>query len=75
MEHLSLKQLSLYPITTHFFVKAINLETDEIKVKKDIVYFEYSTKYLAYLKHLNCAGFNVFFFPRPAAGGACRFSA
>ena len=73
MEHLSLKQLSLYPITTHFIVKAVNLETGEIKVIKDIVYFEYSTKYLAYLKHLNCAGFNVFFFPRPAEGGRVDF--
>ena len=73
MEHLSLKQLSLYPITTHFIVKAINLETGEIKVIKDIVYFEYSTKYLAYLKHLNCAGFNVFFFPAGAGGGRVDF--
>lgn len=73
MEHLSLKQLRLYPLTTHFTVKAVNLETSEIKISKDIVYFEYSTKYLSYLKHLNCQGFNVFFFPARQGGGRVDF--
>ena len=68
MEHLSLKQLSLYPITTHFSIKAVNFATGEIKIIKDIVYYQYSTKYLSYLKHLNCQGFNVFFFPARKGG-------
>ncbi len=74
MNHPSLKQLSLYPLTTHFQVKAIRLDTGEIKVMRDIVYFEYATKYIKYLKFLNTQGFNIYFFPMPlAAGGRVDF--
>ena len=72
MEHSSLKQLSLYPLTTHFFVKAINLENGDIKTFKDIALFEYP-KLLKHLQYLNCNGFNVFFSPKPAGLGGVDF--
>ena len=72
MEHYSLKQLSLYPLTTQFTLKAINFTNGEIKVFKDtVVYFEYATKYLKYLQHLNTQGFNVFSLPAFALEGGC----
>ena len=70
MEHSSLKQLSLYPITTHFSIRAVNFATGDIKISKDIVYYEY-TKYLKYFKFLNTQNFNVFFFPAAKGGGGC----
>lgn len=77
MEHYSLKQLSLYPLTTQFTLKAINFtsgEINEIKVFKDtVVYFEYATKYLKYLQHLNTQGFNVLFLPALVLGGCVDF--
>ena len=73
MEHLSLKQLNFYPLTTHFIVKAVNLETSEIKISKDIVYYEYSTKYLKYFKFLNMQGYNVFFLPARKGRGRVDF--
>ena len=74
MEHYSLKQLSLYPLTTQFTLKAINFTSGEIKVFKDtVVYFEYATKYLKYLQHLNTQGFNVFFLPALVLGGCVDF--
>ena len=72
MEHYSLKQLSLYPLTTQFTLKAINFTSGEIKVFKDtVIYFEYATKYLKYLQHLNTQGFNVFFLPAFALERGC----
>ena len=71
MEHQSLRQLSLYPLTQHFEIRCVNLFTKEIKPIRDIVYFEYLTKYLRYLKYLNKQGYNVYFFPMPLAAGGC----
>ena len=73
MNYLSLKQLSLYPLTTRFEIKAVNINTGEIKVIKDIVYLEYSTKYLKYLKYLNLTGYNIYFFPARKGGGCADF--
>ena len=73
MNYLSLKQLSLYPLTTRFEIKAVNINTGEIKVIKDIVYLEYSTKYLKYLMFLNTQGFNIYFFPARKGGGCADF--
>ncbi len=73
MNHLSLKQLSLYHLTTLFEIKAVNLNSGEIKVIKDIVYLEYSTKYLKYLMFLNTKGFNIYFFPARKGGGCVDF--
>ncbi len=70
MEHQSLKELSLYPLTTHFSVKAINFVTNDIKVFKDIVLFEY-LKLLKHLQYLNCNGFNIFFPCLHSRGGVC----
>ena len=60
MEHLSLKQLKLYPTSSLFLVKAINGE--KVKPIKDLSYDDY-LKYLKYLKYLNANGFNIFFLP------------
>ncbi len=69
IEHFSLKQLSLYPITQRLEIRCVNLDTGGIKTVKDIVYLEYYQKYLKYLKFLNTQGFNIYFFPKPIAAG------
>jgi hypothetical protein len=69
MEHLSLKQLKLYPANSLFFVKAID-KSGKVKPMKDLTYDGYE-KYLQYLQHLNVNGFNIYFLP--PKGGGCGF--
>ncbi len=68
MEHLSLKQLNLYPLETKFFIKLKNFETGAVKILKDISLSEYEKKYIKYCKYLNAQGYNVFLSPMSPGG-------
>lgn len=59
MEHISLKQLKIYPENTIFNIKAKNFTTGDLKMSKNIDIATY-IKNLRYYQYLNANNYNIF---------------
>jgi hypothetical protein len=59
MEHISLKQLKIYPENTIFNIKAKNFTTGDLKMSKNIN-IETFIKNIRYYSYLNTQGYNIF---------------